>query len=584
MLWSALQVGRSALSASSLATQVVGNNIANAATPGYSRQVVDLAALSDQQWGRYFVGRGVEVASVRRMVDEALQQRIMGGLSGEAYAATDQSLMGGLEQLVNSLSDSSINNQLSKFFDSWSRLANTPGEPGARALVVQQGKQLVGSLRTLRQNLVQTRTQIDSDLATSVNRANDLLSQVAGLNAQIVSAENGQGSGSSGANALRDRRDQLLTEVAKFMDITTIPQPSGAVDVLVGSTPVVLSGQSRGLQLKSEAIGDDIRLAVTTAVRPEELTIRSGRVGALLNNRGEAVDATLDTLDRFAGQLIFQVNRLHSQGGTQSPLTSVTGATPVRSTDYALAFNDPTNQTFAELPFKVQSGQVSIRVKNTQTGASELVTIPIDADGLDAALQPGFTNDTSLESLRDAINASVPNVTASITGDGRLKIDAAPGYTMSFESDTSGVLAVLGMNTYFTGKNAADIGVRAELESSPGLLAVGSAINGNPSDNGTALAITGLRSATLSDLGLQTLGGFWDSAVQSVATRAGGARVNADAATLVREGLEAQREAASGVSIDEESINLINFQRQYQAGARYLSVVNDLTQTLLQLV
>lgn len=584
MLWSALQVGRSALSASSLATQVVGNNIANAATPGYSRQIVDLAALSDQQWGRSFLGRGVEVSAVRRQVDDALQQRILAGLSGEGAATANQSTLSGLEQLVNSLSDSSLNNQLTKFFNAWSQAANTPAEAGTRALVVQQGKQLVGTLKTLRGNLTDTRLQLDRDLSASVNRASDLLGQVADLNAQIVTAENGQGTGSSGANALRDRRDQLLTEVAKLVDITTIQQPSGAVDVLVGSVPVVLAGQSRGLQLKTEANGSDVRVAVTTVVRPEELSIRSGRVGALLQNRAQTVNATLDTLDRFTGQLIFEVNRLHSQGLSQTPLSTLTGTLPTRTADQALAFGDPANQTFAGLPFKVKSGQFSVRVTNTQTGSSQLVTLNIDADGLDASLQPGFTNDTTLASLVSQINASAPNMTASLTGDGKLKLDAASGYTFSFENDTSGVLAVLGMNTYFTGTSAADVGIRPELETSPGLLALGRQLNGDKSDNASALAITALREASLGSLGGQTLAGFWDGAVQSVATQAGSAKINADAATLVREGLDAQRAAVSGVSIDEESINLINFQRQYQAGARYLSVVNDLTQTLLQLV
>lgn len=593
MLSSSLQVGRSMLNASSLATQVIGNNIANAATPGYSRQVVDLASLTDQHWGRYFVGRGVEVTGIRRMVDEALQQRLLSSVSGEAAAGADLQTLGGLEHLVNSLSDGSVNNQLTAFFNSWSQLANTPGEPGARSLVVQQGKQLAGSLRSLRTSLVDTKAQIDRDLAASVTGANDLLGQIAEVNQQIVLAEQGQGSAASGANALRDRRDTLLTQLAQFVDITTAQQPSGTVDVFIGSTPVVLAGQSRGLQLTRQTVDGSVRVAVSTVVSPEELNIRSGRVGSLLASRGEAVDATIDTLDRLAATVIFEVNRLHSQGYGTAALTTTTGTQGLGSADFGRAFNDPANVTMSGLPFRAQSGQVSIRMTNAQTGSSQLVTIPIDLDGLDASLAPGFGDDTSLQSLVSAINASVPNVTASITGDGKLKVEAAPGYQMTFEEDTSGVLAVLGVNTYFTGTNASNIGVRAELESSPGLLAAGVSVQGIKNDNGAAMGIAGLRDKTIgvpggavgtSGLGGQTLAGFWDGAVQNVATRAGAAKTGADAATLVREGLDAQRAATSGVSIDEESINLINFQRQYQAGARYLSVVNELTQTLLSLV
>ncbi len=140
------------------------------------------------------------------------------------------------------------------------------------------------------------------------------------------------------------------------------------------------------------------------------------------------------------------------------------------------------------------------------------------------------------------------------------------------------------MNTYFTGQDAGDISVRAELDANPGLLASGISTNASLSDNGTALGITALRDKSLGDLGGRSLAGFWDNAVQVVAAGSTAAKTAADATTAVREGLDAQRQAMSGVSIDEEAINLVNFQRQYQASARYISVVNDLTQTLLQLV
>ncbi len=579
-LSAAFQIGRSSLTASQIATQVIGNNIANAATPGYSRQLVDLSALSDQQWGRYFVGRGVEVTDIRRSIDEALQQRLNGSISGEASAATDRQLLSGIEQLTNTISDSSLKKQLTAFYNSWSQLANAPAESGARSLVVQQGKSLASSLRKLKDDLGQTRSQIDQDLATSTNQANNLLDKIAQLNSQIVTAEQGQG----GANGLRDQRDQLVAQLAQFVDITTVQQPSGSLDVLVGSSPVVLAGQSRGIQLKRQAVGDQVEVSVSTIISPEQLTISSGRIGSLLTNRGGIVDSTITQLDTFTSQLIFQVNKLHSQGFGTTPLTSVTGEQAVRTGDQTLAFNDPLNQTFSALPYRATSGSFTVTIKNAQTGSSQSIQVPVDLDGLTSALAPGFADDTSLSSLTAYLNANVPNLNASITGDGKLKLDAASGYQVSFSDDTSGILATLGVNTYFTGTNASDIKVRSVLESQPGLLAAGRISNGQQVDNGITLAISSLSTQAITDLGSQTLGAFWDAAAGAIATQSGAAKTNSIAASTVREGLDAQRSAVSGVSIDEEAINLANYQRQYEASARFISVVNDLSKTLLQLV
>jgi flagellar hook-associated protein 1 FlgK len=165
-----------------------------------------------------------------------------------------------------------------------------------------------------------------------------------------------------------------------------------------------------------------------------------------------------------------------------------------------------------------------------------------------------------------------------------MTIAAATGYTVSFAEDTSGALAVLGINTYFTGRDATDIDVRSEIQSTPGLLATGQMVNGQPTDNGAALAIAGLQTKTVDALGGQSISAAWRDAAQQVGGAAQGASTQAQASSMVRQNLEAQRSAISGVSIDEESINLLNFQRQYQGAARFITAVDEMTQTLLGLI
>src|SRR5262249_7240748 len=104
-LSASLQIGRTALNASEVAIQVTGNNFANAATPGYSRQLVDLAAIQDARYGGNFLGRGVEVQGIRRQVDNALLTRLRAGISNEASASTAHDLLSSVEGSLNELTD-----------------------------------------------------------------------------------------------------------------------------------------------------------------------------------------------------------------------------------------------------------------------------------------------------------------------------------------------------------------------------------------------------------------------------------------------------------------------------------------------
>lgn len=578
-LTSSLQIGRSALTASQIAIQVTGNNFANAATPGYSRQVATLAPTRDANQGGFFLGRGVFVQDVRRQVDSALLARLNASISQEAAAGTDLGLLSQVESTLNELSDSDISSELSRFFNTWSELANSPGSGGARSLVVQQGATLAAFLKQARKDLIGLRTQLDSQVDANVARADDLLGQVAALNQAIVTAE----AGSAQSNGLRDQRDQLIEQLSQLMDISTVEQPSGSVDVLVGSIPVVLAGRSRGLEVDRQTIGSSVDVRVRLKDDPQTVTIQSGTIGSLLTQRTGLVNDTVERLDQVASQLIFQINRMHSSGYSASPLTSVTGTRAQLPADTARALNDPGNSSLSGLPFAAVTGGFNVTVTNTATGAYQTVRINVDLDGIDSTGAAGFGDDTSVASIASDLGG-IPNLTATVQPDGTLKLTAATGFTFSFSDDTSGALAVLGVNTYFTGTDASDIGVRQALADTPALLCAGRYVNGSPSDNGTAMTIAGLQDQANQALGGRTIRESWQDAVQSVGLRADSARTRAEATGLVRQNLDAQRSAVSGVSVDEESINMLSYQRQYQGAARFITAVDEMTQTLLALI
>lgn len=574
-LTAAFQIGNSALTASQLAIQVAGNNLANAATPGYARQIAFLTPARTDMGGRISIGTGVNVLDVRRQVNEAIQARLYGGVSAEAAAAQQHHILSQIESVLGELGNHDLSSELSRFFNSWSERANLIQ---SSAVVVQQGERLADFIRRLRSDLMDQRAQIDRQLGVAVEQADGLLNQIADLNQAISEAE---GTGGH-ANALRDQRDQLIVQLSQFMDVTAVEQPNGATDILIGSTPVVLGGRSRGVQLERRTENGELVVTVNVKDDGQPLNVRAGQIGALVSERTAAIDGVVGKLDALASQLIFEVNRLHSTGRNASGLISATATLSVPAPDRSLALNDPANVTLSALPFRATSGGFTIQVTDP-TGNVQSVRIDIDLDGRTSGGTPGYGDDTSLDDIIAALNA-VSGVSAQVNASGRLEITADPNFSFSFTDDTSGVLAVLGVNAYFTGKSAVDIGIRADLKTNPGLLSTGRLENGQFVENGTALAIAGLQDKALPALGGQSLRAHWTETVQRLGVATDAAAGRYQAAVVVRESLEAQRASVSGVSVDEESINLMMFQRQYQGAARFISIVDEMTQTLISLV
>lgn len=576
-LSASFQIGRSALTASQLAIQVVGDNLANVATPGFSRRVASFSAAPGAGGvAGVSIGNGVRIADISRRLDESLLTRLRASISDQAGAQVANDLFSQVDSITNDLGELGLSTQLSTFFNAFSELANNPLSGATKSLIVEQGVSLSNFIQGLRSNLVTLRTQVDQQLGDAVKRADSIFSEIASLNSAISTSELGTIENS----ALRDQRDQLLAELSELVDVSVIGQSNGMVDVRIGSTPVVQGAISRGMQLNiTSENGDVVAKVVVPGTLDERVFPDSGRIGGLLQQRDGLIDGTISDLDSIAANLIFEVNRIHSSGQSFPGLTSTVSERIVPIADRTLALNDPANTTFASLPFAAGNGSFDVLVRDIATGQTTRITIDIDLDGIDATGAPGFTDDTTLVDIQSALNAA-PNLTASLGPDGRLSLTAAPGFEFGFADDTSGVLAALGVNTYFKGTSAKNIGVRQELIDNPQLLVVGSEQGANEA----ALAIAGVQERAVTALDGLSISGAFRQTTGRIAVSAASARTRADAETQVRAGLEAQRAIVSGVSVDEESINLISFQRQYQAAARFISTVDELTQTLIALV
>ena len=561
-----LNIARSGLAVNQAALQTVGNNISNVGNPNYTRQTANIATQPDYELSPgKFVGNGVRLDGISRQIDDALEGRLRNSTSDSESAGTQQQWLSRVEAVFNELSDQDLSSKLSKFFNSWSELANKPQDAGLRQIVLQEGKSVAQWFKKIDGDLQSLSSDLNQRTKSVAANADQLASKIAEFNVKIVEAESV--GGGAQANGLRDQRDTALKELSAIMDIRTIEQPSGVVNVYVGSEPLVSNGSSRGVSTSTETLDGQQVTKVTFTSTGGDIRMEAGQLGALQKMR-VSLDATLKQTNDLATGLIFSLNKTHSAGQGLAGVASVIGTTNV--TDTTKALNDPTSGV-RQPP---STGSFVVHVKDKATGLSTSTLVQIDLDGQGA--------DTTLDSLITQLDG-VDGITA-VNNAGRLQINAdnAPATEITFSQDSSGTLASLGVNTFFTGHNANTIDINATVKGNPQLLAA--AQNGNSGDNQTARAIANLEKQSVTALNGQTLTESYESIINTVSTDSSTAKTNAEASSVVLETLQAQREALSGVSLDEEAVNIIRYQRAFQGAARLITVVDEMMQTMLNMV
>jgi flagellar hook-associated protein 1 FlgK len=568
-LFGALHLGGSSLAAQQTALQVTGNNIANAGTAGYSRQVATLASGPDVKTssGQY-VGSGVGVVSIQRQVSESLNESLRDASSGQTAANTLNDQLSQLQAVFGPLNDSDLSSQLTSFFNSFSTLANNPTDPGQRAVVIQNGQTIASNLQSLRQQVVTLRDNNQAQIATTAKQADALLHQVADLNQQISNA----GSSSSAANSLMDQRDLALSQLSGIMDIRVINQGGGNLNVLVGSVPIVTGNTTRGLAVTqvADSTGKFNNTNVVFGDNGDSINISGGSLGGLLNARDNYLTPAVGTIDNLAGGLINAVNTIHSQGQGLAGFSTLTGATQVLDT------TSPLNAASTNIKFPPTNGSFNLYMTDATTGQTSTKQINVNLSGQGTQ--------TSLTSLAASITAAGNGtVSATVNPAGNLVISSNnSNVTFGFGEDSSGTLAALGLNTFFTGDSALNIAVNTTLTTNSDFLATGRGNVAGSNTNAQALALGG--AAAVSQLGGQGINDFYTNYIGDLAAKSKTASDNATAQGAIHDTLFAQQQAISGVSMDEEAVNLTQYQRAFQGSARFISVVDDMMQTVLGLI
>jgi len=573
LLNSSLQIGRSAILSYEGAMHAVGNNISSAGNPDYARLSPELASLQGPVLGRGLQpGAGVTLSDIRRNINEALEERLRLAIGAQQSAEARQMAVSQVTSLFDDVSGTGVGTRLNDFFHNFDELQNTPEDSAIRDLTVNAGSLLASSLTDLRAGLAQVGADIDSEIADVVTVADSLAQDIARLNAEITASETGQ---RGQATALRDQRDALLRNLSQLFDVTVREQPDGALNVYVGSEALVQGDVSRGLVAVTETDGEFIRTSVRFADTGQEMQAGGGRIEGLIRARDEDAYGQVAAVDEFAFTLIREVNRIHADGQGLVPFREVTGAVDLLDT------NVPLNSSAAGVPFPVTSGSFYITVVDDATQTPVAYRVEVDLTGTG--------NDTTLESLVQSINDQVDGVNATITSDNRLTLEADAGVSFVFgldgqrgRSDTSGVLAALGVNTYFTGTDATNIAVNETLIDNPLLLAAAS--EALPGDGTIAGRIADLDTTTVTQDGYLSISDVYESIANAVAVSGNASLGDLQATQTVMQSLQAQRESISGVNLDEEAISLVKYERAFQGAARFVSAVDDMLSELVSLI
>ena len=317
--------------------------------------------------------------------------------------------------------------------------------------------------------------------------------------------------------------------------------------------------------------------------------VSGGKLTTYFSIRDDNCGRYLDELDATAKSLIWEVNRIHSQGAGTKLLDYAQGQQGVQNSTVPLG----SAQTVLPDSGKMQAGNVNFYFYDKTTG-DYVSSGQLDFDSATAGVQNFDPTVHSLDDVVTAINNSFPTQLTASVQDGRLVMASAGGSNLQFAlgTDSTGMMAALGINTFFTGKDASTIAVNSQLHSNVNYIAAGQ-VNGqqqiNTGDNSNATAIGKLAdtNVTISTVWKtttnQTMSQYYASLVTTVGADTRLAKTNSEYHKTLTDDLDTQVSAASGVNLDEEMANLIKFQHSYTAAAKLITTADQMLQTLLGL-
>ncbi len=594
-IFDSLNIGYSGLSTSQSAINTTSHNIANANTPGYSKQRVNQVVqqpLDDRIPGS--VGAGTKVDTITRTHDEYVYGRYKSSQSNLEFSNYQNQTLQEVSDYFPDVDDLGIAKDLKDFFSSWSDLSANPNSDASKVVLVNDTEKLTSHLQDTNQKLTDLQKRLDDDFTDSINDVNDLASQITELNKKINKVENVR---EGNANDLRDQRDQLELQMNKILNISVFKGNMSSDSDKTARTDmgndynINIDGYNivDGTTFHPIDIGVDGQFHTANYLSHDgqkvDFTdkIRGGKLGAIVNLRGDGTDADgkpknskiqeyIDDLDSFSKGLIQNVNSLYAQSAQeeiQSDPYSFSNTTKLAEID------DINQGDFNVLVYNNQGDVVSSRaitIDNTTTLDDIVSQINSDVDDNE--------DNDSTNDLDDIYEASMVNNTLEIK-----QKDGVSGYHIAIEDNGTNFAGYSGLNKIFDGDSSKNIDVAQDIKNNPSNLnSYKAPVDGN---NDFANDMVKLQYENLeftrsnSQKVNQTIEGFYSFTVSNIATDATNAGIDANANEALDQTINEQLKGISAVDMDEELTNLMKYQTSYQASAKVISTIDQMINTLL---
>ncbi|MBI5643136.1 MAG: flagellar hook-associated protein FlgK [Deltaproteobacteria bacterium] len=539
---SVLDIAKTALLANQKAINVTSHNISNANTEGYTRQKAVLEPMNSVRNGGLYFGTGVDVTSIERVYDRFQSVQIRTAASALGRYETKGEHLTGLEALVNDMDGAGLSSKITDFFNSFQDLGNDPSSYSERSALLSNASLLTDAFNTIDATIRLNLESINKELESAVQEINITASQIADLNHGISSIE---ASGMK-ANDLRDKRDLLLENLSSMVDISTMEGDTGQIDVYIGGFFLVTGVNTAPLELDINPENQVYDIVSNGTVLNSRIT--GGSIKGHIEGSQIYTDAQ-DKLNLLAVSITKEVNIQHQAG------YGLDGSTGV---DF-----------FASPSVYTQAG-------TNNTGG--------------AVISGGTVTDLNLLTLDDyevrfsgAANYTVVNTdTNAVVTSGAY----TSGGSITFEglsftvTSTAGAPAAGDKFTVSSRKNAAEnIGLSI---TDPNKIAAAATLAGTPGDNTNAMALADLKDSLAVDGA--TFSEYYNGLVSDVGFDTSEASGNYAANTRLLEQLKASRESVSGVSIEEEAINLIKLQRAYEAAAKIMTTADQMLETIINII
>lgn len=575
-IYGILHVGKQALLTHQEALNVTAHNIANVNTPGYSRQRVVMETTPPITTGAGQIGSGVTVSGIERVYDRYLNNQISNENETLGRWEAEKGGVERVEIVFNEASGYGLNQSMSEFWNGWQDLANNPSGHTERETLLAKGEILADKFQQTYNDLTAIRTELDNSISQTVNQINVKADQIADLNQKIVQIE----ATGDNANDYRDERDLALKELSLMIDITASEQNSGSVTVTLGDENELVGGSIvSNLSTMTNASG--FRDVVWDS--PPAVSINSSISGGKLKGWLEVRDVTIP------GYLENLENLVNSIKGVEATKVTAVAASDLSGKYFTLSSPKQAYYVWYDIggstdPLPANPNGIAVVILDTDTAAK----VATKTAAVLAAFGGGAVFDAPAPT---GTTLTITNVVAGAATD---SADNNTGFTINTLTDGgNGVNTIhrdgygldeLNGNDFFTGTLGGNDFVVASAISGDVNKIAASGAAGAPGDNSNAIAIANLQNALTMAGNTATFDDYYNSIVSDVGQEVQQASSRYDHQYSMVAYLDNYRESISGVSLDEEMLNMLQIESAYAAAAKLISKVDEMLQILMAMI